>query len=127
NSLEEKLKKIKNEYAKLIYYSFKNHNRTDIVMFILSSENFNQAYRRIKYFEQYSKYRKKQARLIENTMKTLEIEIAELKKVKELKKLLVNRKLNEKNKLQIEKTNENRQVLTLKLKEKELKHKIKQK
>ncbi|MEA3317849.1 MAG: peptidoglycan DD-metalloendopeptidase family protein [Bacteroidota bacterium] len=124
NTLEKKLVNLKEEYAKLIYYSFKNKNKYDIMMFILSSENFNQAYRRIKYFEQYSEYRKKQAELISNTVKTLEIEISELKKEKQEKEKLIDKKLIEKNNLRIEKIQENRQVLSLKLKEKELKHKI---
>jgi len=124
NSLEKKLKKLKEEYAKLIYYSFKNRNNYEKWMFVLSSENFNQAYRRIKYFEQYSKYRKKQAVLIVNTMKTLKIEVEELKKEKINKQLLVDKKQKEKINLKKEKENESQEIFSLKIKERELRSKI---
>ncbi|HSH51203.1 MAG TPA: hypothetical protein VK982_05725, partial [Bacteroidales bacterium] len=58
NQLESDLNKLKDEYAKMIYFAYKNRNHYDRLMFILASEDFNQAYRRIKYFEQYSKYRR---------------------------------------------------------------------
>ncbi len=125
NSLEKKLKKLKDEYAKLVYYSFKNKNKYEKWMFILSSENFNQAYRRIKYFEQYSKYRKKQAALIVNTVKTIKIEVEDLKKEKNKKQKLIERKLKEKNELKQETKIENRDILALQIKESELRKKIK--
>ncbi|MDP6908550.1 MAG: peptidase M23, partial [Flavobacteriales bacterium] len=52
-SLEEDLTRLKGEYAKMLYYTYKNQSQYDRLMFILSSEDFNQAYKRIKYFQQY--------------------------------------------------------------------------
>ena len=53
--LENELKQLKEEYAKMIYFAYKNRSSYDRLMFILSAEDFNQAYRRMKYFQQYTK------------------------------------------------------------------------
>jgi hypothetical protein len=37
-------------------------------MFVFSAESFNQAYRRLKYLQQYSEYRRRQADLIGKKM-----------------------------------------------------------
>ena len=52
--LQVELKKLKEEYASIIYYANRNRNSYDRLVFIFSSEDFNQAYRRIKYFQQYN-------------------------------------------------------------------------
>ena len=70
--LENEIKQLKDEYAKMIYYAYKNRNNYDKLMFILAAEDFNQAYRRMKYFQQYSEYRKKQAKQIVISQKNLE-------------------------------------------------------
>ena len=58
--LESDLKVLKEEYARMIYYAYKNRNNFNRMMFVLAAEDFNQAYRRMRYFKEYAKYRKKQ-------------------------------------------------------------------
>ena len=58
NLLEKDLQSLKDEYAKMIYYSYKNKNLYDRLVFIFSADDFNQAYQRLKYFEFYNEYRK---------------------------------------------------------------------
>jgi len=127
NQLESDLNKLKNEYAKMIYFAYKNRNNYDRLMFILSSEDFNQAYRRIKYFEQYSKYRRKQASLIFATQKTLEYEIESLKSKKNEQLELLTKKEQEKNHLRDERIRENREIARLKAKEAQLRRELKTK
>src|SRR6056297_182072 len=127
NELESDLNKLKSEYAKMIYFAYKNRNSYDRLMFILSSEDFNQAYRRIKYFEQYSKYRRKQASLIFATQKTLEYEIESLKERKNEKQDLLANKEKEKNALSNERVHENREVARLRSKESQLRKELKAK
>lgn len=124
NQLESDLIKLKEEYAKMIYFAYKNRNHYDRLMFILAAEDFNQAYRRIKYFQQYSKYRRKQASMIFATQKTLEYEIDMLKNRKTEKLDLLARKENEKNQLQNEKERENSEISRLKSKEQQLRNEI---
>ena len=59
--LETDLIKLKNEYEKIIYNSYKKRSTEMKLMFLFASENINQAFKRFQYFKQYSKYRKKQA------------------------------------------------------------------
>ncbi len=87
-SLEAELKQIKDEYAKIIYYAYKNRNSYDKLVFILSAKDFNQSYKRLKYLQQYSDYRKKQADLLIQTKKEIQQELALLTKEKEQKEIL---------------------------------------
>ncbi len=123
--LEKDIERLKKEYAKMIYYAYKNRNNYDKLMFILSAEDFNQAYRRMKYFQQYSKYRKKQANEILVKQKNLEYEIEQIKEQKNEKVDLLAKKEKEKTFLTTEKNRESREINRLKRKEKELRKKIK--
>ena len=124
--LENDIKELKSEYAKMIYYAYKNRNNYDRLMFILSAEDFNQAYRRMKYFQQYSKYRKKQAEQIVINQKNLAYEVEQLKDKKNEKLELLAKKEKERSYLTSEKQKENREVSRLKRKERELRKKIKE-
>ena len=70
--LEVDLKKLKDEYSKIVYSSYKKRSSEMKLMFLFASENINQAFRRFQYFKQYSKYRKEQA----NKIVTLQEEIS---------------------------------------------------
>ena len=61
---EQNLADLKEEYAKMIYAAYKQKGRRNNLIFIVSSEDFNQAYKRILYLKQYSTFRKKQAHKI---------------------------------------------------------------
>ena len=62
--LEVDLKKLKDEYSKIVYSSYKKRSSEMKLMFLFASDNINQAFRRFQYFKQYSKYRKEQANKI---------------------------------------------------------------
>ena len=51
---------LKNEYGKMLYSIQKNKNDRNSLMFIMSSETFNQAYKRVLYLREYSRMRKAQ-------------------------------------------------------------------
>jgi len=122
--LENELVQLKKEYARMIYFAYKNRNSNDRLMFILSSEDFNQAYRRMKYFQQYTKYRKNQAEKIVVTQKNLEYETEQLKEQKGEKIKLLANKEKERGHLTNEKSKKNTEVNRLKRKESELRKKI---
>lgn len=124
--LENELKQLKQEYAKMIYFAYKNRNNYDRLMFILASEDFNQAYRRMKYFQQYTKYRKKQAEKIIIAQKNLEYETEQLKEQRSEKIKLLSAKEKEKSHLTSERIKEKREIARLKQKEQELRNKIRE-
>ena len=63
-SLRKELLKRKEDYAEMIVKSFKARNEKSKLMFVLSAENFQQAYLRLRYIKQYAEYQKEQADLI---------------------------------------------------------------
>ena len=77
-NLEKELEELKNQYAKMIYYAYKNRSAYNRLMFIFSAQNFNQAYRRMRYMQQYTAYRQKQAKQIVETQAELERRSEEL-------------------------------------------------
>jgi septal ring factor EnvC (AmiA/AmiB activator) len=60
NKLKKDLVILKEDYAAMIVKSYKSRSQQSRVMFLLSSENFLQAYKRLQYMKQYSSYRKMQ-------------------------------------------------------------------
>ena len=56
----KELDQLKDEYAKMIQKSYVSKSLKNRLMFLFSSESFLQAYKRIQYLKQYSRYRKKQ-------------------------------------------------------------------
>ena len=103
NTSEAELKDLKEDYARMVNQTYKSKSAYSRVMFFLSSENFNQAIKRLEYMDQYSKYRKKQGEKIEEQSVKLEKSIAKLKKEKESKVALLSSKKQEKENLQSEK------------------------
>jgi septal ring factor EnvC (AmiA/AmiB activator) len=125
--LTEELQKLKDDYAKMIYYAYKNQNRYDLLMFIFSAGDFNQAYQRLKYFQGYNAYRKKQAELITQTQWKIREKTLVLEERKEEKETLLTSIEREKNNLAREKTEKNTSVQKLSAREKELLKTLKEK
>lgn len=127
SSLKDDLQRLKDEYALMLYHTYKNQSQYDRLMFILSSQDFNQAYKRIKYFQQYAKHRQEQAEAIEAMQKILESRTEELADKKLKMAYLVEDKEKEKIQLSTEKEEQDKMVKTLKQKESELKNQLQQK
>ena len=60
----KELESLKAEYAKMIQKSYASKSLQNRLMFLFSSENFLQAYKRIQYLKQYARYRRKQGIVI---------------------------------------------------------------
>ncbi len=71
--LRKELLKRKEDYAEMIVRSFKARNEKSKLMFVLSAENFQQAYLRLRYIKQYAEYQKDQADLIAKQTEDLQI------------------------------------------------------
>ena len=85
----EKLMLLKEDYARMIVKSYKNRSAENKLMFLLSSSNFQQAYRRLQYIKQYADYQKKQAATIKEETKQLELLNKDLFRQKKDKEKLV--------------------------------------
>jgi septal ring factor EnvC (AmiA/AmiB activator) len=126
-SLENDLQKLKEEYARMIYYAYKNQDAYSRIMFVFSAQDFSQAYRRLKYMQQYSFYRQKQAEMIEKTQELLNKKIAELEDKKRQKQQLLGIEEQEKQQLAKEKGEQEKTLTQLQEQEKELIKKIREK
>lgn len=58
NKLNRELIILKEDYTRMIVKSYKSRSEQSRAMFLLSSENFLQAYKRAQYMKQYASYRK---------------------------------------------------------------------
>ena len=126
-TLEAQLKKLKDDYAKMIYNAYRNRDEYSRLMFIFASTDFNQAYIRLKYLQQYSEYRHKEAEQIELTEKQLGEKLKELESRKVEKRELLGSQEAEKTVLTKEKTEKEEVLTDLQSTEKQLKSDLEKK
>lgn len=124
NNLETNLQHLKDNYAKMIVFAYKTKTSYDKLMFILSAKDFNNAYRRLKYLQQYADFRKKQMEAIVSTKQELSQKVNDLQTKKNDKENLLNEEKQETNQLTSEKVEQAQMLKTLKSKEKELSNKL---
>ena len=87
SKLRLKLKSLKDDYANMIVKSYKSRADQSKLMFLLSSSNFQQVYKRLQYIKQYANYQQLQAELIKvetANMQTLNIKLSKQKKDKQI-------------------------------------------
>ncbi|GAA4272209.1 peptidoglycan DD-metalloendopeptidase family protein [Aquimarina gracilis] len=98
DTYREELKVLKADYAKMIKKSYKSKSHQSRIMFLLSSSDFAQAYKRLQYMKQYNEHRKEQAERIEGNTLELQKLNKDLSKQKEDKQTLIveNREAQEK-------------------------------
>jgi len=118
--LEKKLEILKKDYADMIVQSYKSKNKQSRLMFLLSSENFQQAYKRLQYIKQYSSFRKQQGEELKATSVNLRALTDSLQLKEDEKQLLIALHLSEQKNIEQEK-NEQEQ-LAGKVKEQEKKY-----
>ena len=94
SSLRDQLQELKEDYAAMIVKSYKSKSEQSKIMFLLSSNNFKQAYKRLQYIKQYADYQKEQGEAIKVKAKKLQELNIRLLKLKEDKEKLIeeNRK-----------------------------------
>lgn len=118
--LEERLELLKKDYANMVVQSYKSKTKNSRLMFLLSSESFLQAYKRLEYIKQYASYRERQGEEI----------LAETIKLQNLNDYLVERKnekeellaLNQKEKDSISREKSTQESLVKSVKKKEKKY-----
>ncbi len=115
--LKEELQILKEDYAAMITKSYKSKSQQSRIMFLLSSENFLQAYKRLQYMKQYTKFRKKQGEEINTKTADLQQLNETLIQQKKDKESLIAESRKEKVKLDEEKKTQQALVASLKQEE----------
>ena len=119
--LETELDSLKIAYATLVEQAYKSQKHFNRILFLLSSRDFQQAYKRASYIKQISEYRQQQAREIEKKQDHLEKSILVLQKQQQIKQNLIDNKQLEKELLNQQQQQQKISVAALSKKEKELK------
>ena len=120
----KELDQLKDEYAKMIQKSYVSKSLKNRLMFLFSSESFLQAYKRIQYLKQYSRYRKKQGLAIGKKTQLLQRLNQTLIEEKGIKFKLIEENREIQDKLQKERELQKALIKTLKQKQSDLKKRI---
>ena len=127
NKLNRELVILKEDYAKMIVKSYKSRSEQSRAMFLLSSENFLQAYKRAQYMKQYTSYRKMQGEEIKSKTNELLGFNEKLNVQKAAKKKLLAENTKEKLSLEKEKKEQLKLVNSIKKDKKKITGEIKRK
>lgn len=115
--LENNIKILKDEYAKMIQYAYKNRNDEFNIFYVFSSESYSEAYQRMNYIDQYADYRIKQVNKIKETKNLLDSNLVLLQNAKKEKEIVAISQEQEKSNFLKDK--EAQQTALLKLKQNE--------
>ena len=115
--LNKKLAALKADYADMIFKSYKSKSQQSKTMFLLSSQNFYQAYKRLEYMKQYTSFRKKQGEeiLVQTSLVTKLND--SLLFQKQIKDTLILSEQDEKIKIESDKKSQEKLISTIKKKE----------
>ncbi len=103
NKLNKELDVLKEDYANTLIKSYKSRSEQSRIMFILSSDSFLQAYKRIQYMKQYASFRKMQGEEIKDKMAEVKSLIDKLSAQKKEKQQLLAETQKEKEALEKDK------------------------
>ncbi len=120
-SLQSQLTQLKSDYAAMIRFAQRNQGSYSKLMYIFAAKDFNQAYKRMKYLQQFGEYRQKQAKYIVDTQNSIKNKIAQLNKNKLDKDHLLVDQEKEKNTLGNAQNKQARVVSSLTSQERKLK------
>ena len=101
--LNEELEQLKKNYADAVRKLYRFQSKEKVLYFVLSSESFQQAWRRIRYLKEYSDFVKKKAKAIEKKEKELQQVIAKLNEEKAKKEQMLTVLSDEQRQLEAEK------------------------
>ncbi|NOU46581.1 MAG: peptidoglycan DD-metalloendopeptidase family protein [Bacteroidales bacterium] len=118
---------LREEYARMILFAYRNRGSYNTLMFLFASEDFNQAYHRLKYLQQYTVYRQTQIKRIEQAQQQLLETIDRLAKEKDQKISLFDSEKREQISLSTERLKKDKSVQQLSRKESQLRQTIRQK
>lgn len=125
--LRAELTSLKKDYAEMVVSARKNQSTQNRLMFLLSSESFWQAYKRMAYMKQYAAYRKQQGEQIAAKTKALQQYTTDLVAQRKDKKQLIEENRKAQKELDSIRKRQNTLVLELKKREKNYTAQIKKK
>lgn len=120
DSLSVRIDKIKEEYRKIIIYTQRNNSKNSLLLQMLSSRDLNQAYKRIKFYQQVLKYKEQIVDKYKINIHNIKEETSKLNENIALLAKKQNEKAQEVNDLKKDELNYQKKVDKLNLKKKQL-------
>lgn len=124
---EAELKELKEEYSRMLFQAYKQRSSYDKLMYVLAAEDFNQAWKRLQYYEQYAEYRERQATRISEAQEALNVELELLRAARAEKEVLLGVERDEREDLLADKGDQESVVRDLQTRESQVKKEIKAK
>jgi murein hydrolase activator len=125
--MEADLVQLRKDYAKIIINSYRTQKGNTELWFVLSSKDFNQGYKRMKYLQQLSTYRREETEIIQELAVQIEITKRTLQNDLENISDLKDKQEKQKELLQQEQAKRKKVVTSLTNKEKQLRKELDQK
>ena len=119
-SLTNDLAQLKEEYARMLQFAYRNRNAYDRMSYLFAASSFQQAFRRSRYLNQIADQRQRQAALIEETRATIDSRLAALKEQRDQKARLMGQQMEEKQKLNSDRQGQQSALNSLKKEESRL-------
>ena len=126
-SLNTDLGKLQKEYAQMIVFAYRNRSHYNALAFVFASDDFNQAFRRLRYIRQLNDARKTKMEQIAATERRISGEVQAGQQAREQQAALLADEKAQQETLKAEKAELNKQVASLKKKEGNLQQDIKNK
>lgn len=127
NMMESDLVDLKNDYARAVVNSYKSKKENPDLVYILSAKDFNQGYKRLKYLQQVTKFRRRESEIIielkEQVQVTKDRQEADLSRMSDLK----SKEEQQKTLLQTEQERKQEMVRSLGKKERQLQRELEEK
>lgn len=122
--LEKSLGQKKEQYARAMQGLYAKRSNYNKIIFVLSGENLNQSYRRMRYLREYSSWRKQQAREIIDRQTELNGKVSQLEQSKSEKQSLAETRKKESERLSEKEMAQKELVADLKKREKSLQNEL---
>jgi len=119
--------KNKEEYARLIYFAYRNHTEYEKIMYILAGATISQSYQRYKYLKYISAYRVRKANEIDSLIVELDLQKDQLNLFKNEKLMAIEEKEGEQQKLLGQRSRRRSMVSDLERRESELRREVSEK
>ena len=126
DSLQIVLERYKSDYAQMIRQSHYARMQQSPLLFLLSSDSFQQLVRRTRYLQEFAHFRQEQVRRIENTQREIDTQNELLLVNKSDKQTALNTRKREQENLKRDERKQQTMLTQLKSKEKDLSKKLKQ-
>ncbi len=102
NRLKKRISNLKTQFRSMMLYSYKHRGNHRNIMFILSSQNYNEAYKRNNYLKKLAEIQKKQVAIIKQNQKVIYSDIQTINNNKQEKLSIIEEKKTEKKLIEID-------------------------